>query len=176
MPGMSDAPGAPVALDRIIRHAERLVVWAAAAGGIVILVQMCWISYGVFTRYALNAPDRMVTEATALLLFPVAFAGLAYALREDAYPKVTMLTERLPALGRKIVAILNLGLMLGVGVFFSMSGVNATIRAINSGASSEILLWPRWAFWLPGTAALLLFTVYAALRLARLFLTPKREF
>jgi TRAP-type C4-dicarboxylate transport system permease small subunit len=166
----------PVSLDRIIRHAERLVVWAAAAGGIVILVQMVWISYGVFTRYALNAPDRMVTEATALLLFPVAFAGLAYALREDAYPKVTMLTERLPAAGRKAIAILNLALMLGVGLFFSTAGVNATIRAFNSGSSSEILLWPRWAFWLPGATALILFSLYAALRLARLFLTPKQEF
>jgi len=173
---MTGDADAPVALDRLIRQAERLVVWAAAAGGIVILVQMLWISYGVFTRYALNAPDRMVTEATALLLFPVAFAGLGYALREDAYPKVTMLTERLPAAGRKAVAILNLGLMLAVGVFFSTAAANATIRAVNSGASSEILLWPRWAFWLPGTAALLLFSAYAALRLARLFLTPAREF
>ena len=49
-----------------------------------------------FMRYVLNAPDRFVTEATALLLVPVAFAGLAFALKEDAYPKVTMVTDRLP--------------------------------------------------------------------------------
>ena len=89
-------------LDRLIGHVERAVVWLAAAGAIVVLVQMVWITYGVFTRYALNAPDRMVTEATALLLFPVAFAGLAYAMKEDAYPKVTMLTDTLPPMGRKI--------------------------------------------------------------------------
>ncbi|NKX45951.1 TRAP transporter small permease [Roseibacterium sp. KMU-115] len=136
---------------------------------------MLWISYGVFTRYALNAPDRMVTEATALLLFPVAFAGLAYALREDAYPRVTMLTDRLPARGRKLVTLLNLALMTGVGLFFAMAAVNATIRAFNSGSSSEILLWPRWVFWAPGAVSLVLFTVYAALRLARVALTPSRE-
>ncbi|WP_417726478.1 TRAP transporter small permease [Roseovarius sp.] len=162
-------------LDRLIGHVERAVVWLAAAGAIVILVQMVWISYGVFTRYALGAPDRMVTEATALLLFPVAFAGLAYAMREDAYPKVTMLTDILPPLWRKAAALVNLCVMLGVGLFFSLAGVSATLRSFNSGASSEILLWPRYAFWAPGALALVLFSIYAALRLLRLIRTPATE-
>lgn len=162
-------------LDRLITRFEHAVVWLAAAGAVVVLVQMVWISYGVFTRYALNAPDRMVTEATALLLFPVAFAGLAYAMREDAYPKVTMLTDRLPAVLRKLVAILNLSIMLGVGLFFSLAGVNATIRSFNSGASSEILLWPRYAFWAPGALALVVFSIYATLRLIKLIRTPAEE-
>lgn len=162
-------------LDRWIAHVERAVVWAAAAGAVVVLVQMVWISYGVFTRYVLDAPDRMVTEATALLLFPVAFAGLAYAMREDAYPKVTMLTDTLPPLWRKAAALVNLAVMLGVGLFFSLAGVSATIRSYNSGASSEILLWPRFAFWAPGALALLLFSLYATLRLIKLICTPARE-
>jgi TRAP-type C4-dicarboxylate transport system permease small subunit len=162
-------------LDRLIGHVERAVVWLAAAGAVVVLVQMVWISYGVFTRYALNAPDRMVTEATALLLFPVAFAGLAYAMREDAYPKVTMLTDTLPPAGRKAAAIVNLCVMLAVGLFFSLAGVSATIRSFNSGAASEILLWPRYAFWAPGALALVLFSIYAGLRLIRLIRTPARE-
>jgi len=136
---------------------------------------MVWITYGVFTRYVMGAPDRMVTEATALLLFPVAFAGLAYAMREDAYPKVTMLTDILPPAGRKAAAIFNLCVMLGVGLFFSLAGVSATIRSFNSGASSEILLWPRYAFWAPGALALVLFSIYAGLRLIRLIRTPARE-
>lgn len=162
-------------LDRYIRRMETVVVWLAGAGAAVVVVQVVWISYGVFTRYALNAPDRTVTEATALLLFPVAFAGLAYALREDAYPKVTMLTDRLPAGARKTLAVINLAIMLAVGLFFSLAGIDATIRSFNSGASSEILLWPRWAFWAPGALALVLFTVYAALRLVRLVRTPPQE-
>jgi TRAP-type C4-dicarboxylate transport system permease small subunit len=162
-------------LDRYIRRMETAVVWLAGAGAAVIVVQMIWISYGVFTRYALNAPDRMVTEATALLLFPVAFAGLAYALREDAYPKVTMLTDRLPDRARKALAVFNLAVMLAVGVFFSLAGIDATIRSFNSGASSEILLWPRWAFWAPGALALILFSIYALLRLVRLIRTPAQE-
>ncbi|MFV1440531.1 MULTISPECIES: TRAP transporter small permease [unclassified Phaeobacter] len=159
-------------LDRLIRAVERAVVWLAGAGAAVVLVQMLWISYGVFVRYGLGKPDRMVTEATALLLFPVAFAGLAYALREDAFPKVTMITELLRPSARRLLDIVNHMLMLGVGSFFAYAGVSATIRSFNSGVASEILHWPRYAFWAPGATALVLFSLYAALRLIRLIRTP----
>lgn len=151
----------------LIKLLERMAVWAAWAGGIVVLVQMVWISYGVFLRYGLGAPDRMVTEATALLLFPVAFAGLAYALREDAYPKVTFLTDLARPRVRRLFTIVNHALMFGVGLFFSYAGISATIRAFQSGASSEILGWPRYVFWMPSASALVIFTIYAGLLLTR---------
>lgn len=151
---------------------ERLVVWMAGLGAAIVLVQMCWISYGVIVRYVFNAPDGMVTEATALLLFPVAFAGLAFALKEDAYPKVTMLVDVLSPKLQRFVAIVNMTLMLGIGGFFALAGVEATIRSFQSGAASEVLLWPRYLFWAPGALALVFFTLYTALRLALLLLTP----
>ncbi len=159
-------------LERLIRGVERVVIWVAGAGAIVVLLQMVWISYGVFTRYGLGRPDRLVTEATALLLFPVAFAGLAFALREDAMPKVTMLVDRMSAGSRRIFDIINHLIMLGVGFFFAYAGVSATIRSFSSGVASEILHWPRWMFWAPGATALLLFTIYVLLRLIRLIRTP----
>lgn len=159
-------------LEKLCAWIERGTVWLAGIGALIIVVQMLWISYGVTARYLLNAPDRMVTEATALLLFPVAFLGLAFALREDAYPKVTMLIDFLPPGARRAVDILNMGIMLGVGGFFALAGVDATIKSFHSGASSEILLWPRWMFWAPGAAALVVFALYAAVRLALLFLKP----
>lgn len=161
--------------ERLIRGVERIVIWVAALGGVVVLIQMVWISYGVFTRYGLGKPDRLVTEATALLLFPVAFAGLAYALREDAMPTVTMLVDRFSLRVRRLFAIVNHILMLGVGMFFAYAGVSATIRSFNSGVASEILHWPRWWFWAPGATALVLFAIYAALRLIHLIVTPARE-
>lgn len=161
-------------LEGLIRNAEQLVVWVAGAGAIVVLIQMVWISYGVFARYGLGKPDRLVTEATALLLFPVAFAGLAFALREDAMPKVTMLVDRFAPRTQRIFDIVNHMIMLGVGLFFAYAGVSATIRSFNSGVASEILHWPRWWFWAPGAAALVIFAIYVALRLLRLVLTRQR--
>jgi TRAP-type C4-dicarboxylate transport system permease small subunit len=159
-------------LDRLIGRTERVVVWVAGGGAAIVLIQMVWISYGVFVRYGLGRPDRMVTEATALLLFPVAFAGLAFAMREDAYPKVTLVTDLFRPATRKIFDIINHCLMLGVGLFFSYAGVSATLRAWNSGVASEILGWPRYLFWAPGAFALLVFSFYAALRLVRLIRDP----
>ncbi|MEM5518937.1 TRAP transporter small permease subunit [Henriciella sp. AS95] len=158
--------------DRLISGVERLVVWLAGAGAVIVLVQMLWISYGVFVRYGLGKPDRMVTEATALLLFPVAFTGLAFAMREDAFPKVTMLTDRLRPGLRRFLDIVNHILMLGVGSFFAYAGVSATIRAFNSGVASEILHWPRYWFWAPGAFSLVVFSIYVALRLIRLLRRP----
>ena len=153
-------------LARLLRGVERLAVWLAGVGAFIIVVQMLWISYGVFMRYVLGKPDGTVTEATALLLFPAAFLGLAFALKEDAYPKVSFLPDALSPQGRRWLEGLNLVLMLAVGGFFSIAAVDATRNSFHSGAASEILLWPRYLFWAPGAVALLVFTVYVLLKLA----------
>jgi TRAP-type C4-dicarboxylate transport system permease small subunit len=150
----------------LLRRVERLAVWLAGIGAGIIIVQMLWISYGVFQRYVLSSPDGTVTEATALLLFPAAFLGLAYALKEDAYPKVTFLPDALGPRGRRWLEALNLLLMIVIGGFFSIAAVDATVNSFNSGAASEILLWPRYLFWAPGAVALVVFTVHVILKLA----------
>lgn len=159
-------------LATLLRRVERLAVWLAGLGAFIIMVQTLWISYGVFMRYGLSAPDGTVTEATALLLFPAALLGLAFALKEDAYPKVSFLPDALGPVGRRRLELLNLALMLVIGIFFSITAVDATMNSFRSGAASEVLLWPRYLFWAPGALALLVFTVYVALRLAVLWATP----
>ncbi len=159
-------------LQTLIRRTEKVTRWFAAVGGAIIVVQMLWISYGVLKRYFLGSPDGMVTEATALLLFPVAFLGLAYALTENAYPTVTYLIDALHGRAKKSLLALNLLVMFAVGLFFSYAGVDATLKSYDSGAASEILLWPRYLFWLPGATALLLFTWYVFLRLLAVLFEP----
>lgn len=162
-------------IDRATKMLEWLVVGLAALGALIIVIQMLWISYGVYARYILGRPDRMVTEATALLLFPVALLGLAYAMREDSYPRVTLLTDQLGPLLQKWIAMFNGLVMLLIGVFFSMTTINATIRAFNSGAASEILGWPRYLFWSAAAVSLSVFTLYATLRLLQIALKPYRR-
>ena len=160
-------------LASLLRRVERLAVWLAGVGAVIIIVQMLWISYGVFMRYVMSSPDGTVTEATALLLFPAAFLGLAFALKEDAYPKVTFLPDALGPRGRKALDALNLLLMIIVGGFFSIAAVDATLNSFDSGAASEILLWPRYLFWAPGAVALVVFTLHVVLKLAVLLSPPE---
>jgi len=154
----------------LYRAIDKLSVFLVILGGAVILIQTLWISYGVFMRYIMNSPDRMVTEATALLLVPTAFAGLAYALREDAYPKVTFLTQALNIKSQVALQRLNLILKFSIGLFFSVAAVSATLNSYASGAASEILLWPRFYFWIPVAFSLCVFTFYCALHFIGTFL------
>lgn len=147
------------------RALGRIAGWLAYAGAAVVFVQVLWTSYGVMMRYVFDSPDAYVTEATALLLFPVAFLGLAYALREDAYPRVSFLldaTRGRPA-HRWLRGFTDL-VMIIVGLFFSTAAVEATIKTYHSGAASEILLWPRVYFWIPSALAIVLFTLFAVVR------------
>lgn len=144
---------------------ERLAKILLYCGAALVIVQAFWISYGVFVRYVLNQPDRMVTEATALMLVPVAFFGLAYALSIDAYPKVTLLRDALAKPVQRIIDRLNLLVMVLIGAFFSVAACEAAYRAFHSGAASEILLWPRFYFWIPVSLSLLSFTLLALVRL-----------
>lgn len=162
-------------VDRATKIVEWVVVALAAVGSVIIVIQMIWISYGVFMRYVIGRPDRMVTEATALLLFPVALLGLAYAMREDSYPRVTLLTDMFRPSLQKLIQLVNGAIMALIGVFFSITTVNATIRAFNSGSSSEILNWPRYLFWGVAATSLTIFTVYAILRLIQIALQPASE-
>lgn len=159
-------------LATIERGLERLAVGLAALGALIIMVQTVWISYGVFMRYVMGRPDGTVTEATAMLLFPAALLGLAFALRENAYPTVSFLIDALGPRGRKAMTAVNLFLMIVVGVFFSIAGVQAMMRAYASGTASEILLWLRYLFWAPGALALVVFTLYASVRLMSVLSSP----
>lgn len=153
-------------LVTLLQRVERLAVWLAGLGALIIVVQMLWISYGVFMRYGLSSPDGTVTEATALLLFPAAFLGLAYALKEDAYPKVTFLPDALAPRQRRWLEAVNLLLMIAVGGFFAIAAFDATINSFRSGSASEILSWPRYLFWAPGALALVVFSTQVVLKLA----------
>ncbi|MBV7298277.1 TRAP transporter small permease [Enterovibrio paralichthyis] len=130
-------------------------------GAAIVLVQTFWITYGVGVRYLLNQPDGMVTEATALLLVPVAFLGVSYALLNNAYPKVGIFRDRFPKGLQRVVDKLNMLVMLAVGSFFLAASSKAMFKSMDSGAASEILLWPRFYFWIPVVIALLMFCITA---------------
>lgn len=145
------------------------------AGSVIVLVMALWITYGVFVRYVLKDPDRMVTEATALLLVPLAFVGLPYALKQDAFPKVTMLVDLLPQGVRTIIELINHVLVVSVGVFYAIVTTSAAMRTYASGSASEILLWPRFAFWTPVAICIVIFTGLAVLRLFSLIHSAKSQ-
>ena len=163
-------------LHALARQLERFALLLLYCGGVIVLIQAFWMSYGVFMRYVMDDPDGMVTEATALMLVPVAFFGLAYALSKDAYPKVTLVRDLLPIKIQKIIDRINLVIMVMTGLFFSVAATEAAIRSFHSGSASEILLWPRFYFWIPVATSLIIFTLLALVRLINYQHPSSREF
>lgn len=149
----------------LIGFLERLGPLLAGIGAVIIVVQTIWVSYGVLMRYVFNRPDQYVTEATALMLVPCAFLGLAYAMQQDALPKVTMVAALFPPKVQSVLARLNQLIMLSVGGFFAYSAISAFIRANKSGAASEVLSWPRAWFWAPTALALVVFCIVMLVKL-----------
>lgn len=145
----------------LAKQLERIGLILLYCGGVFVLTQAVWISYGVFVRYVMGSPDGMVTEATALMLVPVAFFGLAFALHKDAYPKVTLFRDILPFKVQAIIDRVNLLAMTLIGSFFSVAACMAVYKSYYSGAASEILLWPRFYFWIPIAISLVVFTLLA---------------
>jgi TRAP-type C4-dicarboxylate transport system permease small subunit len=162
----------------LVRLHERLspvVAILTGIGALLVLVECLWISYGVFARYILRNPDDMVTEATALLLMPLAYAGLAYSLQHEAFPTVTVLVDRLPPRARGIVDGFNLLLMVLLGGFFTLVAGSAAFRSYQSGAASQIIAWPVWIFWVPVALCTGVFAAYGFLKLLDQLAGASRE-
>lgn len=145
-------------VDRLL---AKPVFALTVVGGLVLLIEVLWVSWGVVARYALRSPDPYVTEATALFLMPLAFAGMAYALMEDAFPKVTMIVDQLSPKLRSVISIANSIIMMLIGLFFSVVSGTAVLRTIRSGAMSNIISWPEYIIWIPTFLFLLSFTIVA---------------
>ena len=152
-------------MDRF-RRAISILVWFCLTAGIaILLVQAFWTTHGVFVRYVLVSPDRLVTEATALLLVPLAYIGLPYAVRHNLLPKVTFVLDRVPPKVARLMEWANLLIMVAIGMFLSVVAIKATIDTFRSGASSKVLEWPEYLFWAPTALALTVFVLCGCLSL-----------
>ncbi|MEZ9721119.1 TRAP transporter small permease [Vibrio splendidus] len=134
-------------------------------GGVIVIVQAFWITYGVFMRYVIGSPDGMVTEATALMLVPLAFVGLSYALKADAFPKVTIFIDQLSKGKRDYLEIANNSLMMVISVFFALAAFKGLSKSYVSLAASEVLLWPKYYFWAGVFVSLLNLSLVSILKL-----------
>lgn len=143
-------------IARVVDAVSRLCL---AAGIGILVVESVWITYGVFVRYVLGRPDRIVTEATALLLVPLAFLGLPVALRQDSFPRVDFLAQALAPTGRRLLNRFNAAVGIAVVGFFAIVAINAARSTFVSGASSQVLNWPEYLFWSPVAFAAVVFVL-----------------
>lgn len=114
---MSEPKASKSAFFRLV---DRLSELAGYASGIVILVSMLTVCYGVVLRYVLGASTVWQLELSTYLLMFAAFVGGAYGLKHGDHVKIDIVVNRLPArvqLYVRLVATL-LGFLFIVAVGF----------------------------------------------------------
>lgn len=100
---MSEPEAPKSAFFRLI---DRLSELAGYASGILILVSMLTVCYGVVLRYVLGASTVWQLELSTYLLMFAAFVGGAYGLKHGDHVKIDIVVDRLPEKAQLYVRLL----------------------------------------------------------------------
>jgi TRAP-type C4-dicarboxylate transport system permease small subunit len=139
-----------------------LAVSAAACGGILGLVLSA-----VVMRYAVAAPFRFTEELAGLLLSAMAFCALPYAMAAHANIRVTLVTDRLGPLARRLAWVVGQAIMVAFCAIFAFESwgiAEFTLRLNLSSEQARLPLGP-WVGLMPAMFALTgLVAAWVALR------------
>ncbi|MDZ3995848.1 TRAP transporter small permease [Pseudomonas sp. Teo4] len=103
-------------------------IWLA---GLSVLAMSLIIPWGIFARYVLGTGSSWPEPVAILLMVLFTFVGAAASYRAGAHMAVAMVTDRLPAPTRQLVAVLVQLLMVVVCVFMTWYGTKLCITTWN---------------------------------------------
>jgi TRAP-type C4-dicarboxylate transport system permease small subunit len=152
------------AADRALLLLSRalLAVSAAACAGILGLVLAA-----VVMRYAVAAPFRFTEELSGLLLSAMAFCALPFAMAGNANIRVTLITQRLAPIPRRIFWLIGQAIMFAFCAIFAWEAwgiAEFTLRLNLMSEQARLPLGP-WVALVPAMLALTGFiAAWAALR------------
>jgi TRAP-type C4-dicarboxylate transport system permease small subunit len=113
---MSEPEAPKPAFFRLI---DRLSELAGYASGVLILVSMLTVCYGVVLRYVVGASTVWQLELSTYLLMFAAFVGGAYGLKHGDHVKIDIVVDRLPEkaqlYARLLAALLSFLFIAAVG-------------------------------------------------------------
>lgn len=106
----------------------RACIWIS---GLSILVMSLIVPWGIFTRYVLGTGSGWPEPIATMLMIVFTFFGASATYRAHGHIAVAMLTERLPQVPQKLLALAMEGLMLLVSVFMVWSGAKLCLETMN---------------------------------------------
>ena len=154
-------------LDSIDRQLARISV---SVGALLVLITVALVTYSIVMRYVLNTPQTWTDELVGYFLVCIVMLGVAESLRHGDHIGVDLLTERLPAKGRKAADIWGMFAVIAVAlamVYSSYQMVAFSYRVeLYSDGYVEAPLWIPQAVLLLGYSLLALSAANRLLRLA----------
>jgi TRAP-type C4-dicarboxylate transport system permease small subunit len=151
-------------IDRAGVACSRLAGWLFFAIGIM-------ITYEVVARYVFNAPTIWAEEMSRFFQVWAVYLGAAYVLRYRYLIRITLLTDRIGPLGRRIAEAFSLTVIGAVCVVAIAWGIEIVAESVRfSRSTSTMLDVPQWMTELAipiGCGLLLLQCIAQLVRLAR---------
>ena len=142
----------------------RLLNFAAALAATAMLLL---VVAGVVMRYAFNAPLGFTEELVGLLLITMLFLSLPLGALTNRHVSVTLLTQVLPPVGKRIAEAMAALVTIAFAVWFiheTIPWMDLALRLTLRSEASRLLLWP-WMLVLP--VALGVVALVAVMGLAR---------
>ncbi|MZR32515.1 TRAP transporter small permease [Sneathiella litorea] len=102
---------------------------------------------------------RLVISAAALMFFP-------YCQRQKGHVAVDLFAEQFSIQTQDVIESITLILTIIIALFLAYWMTLGMISAYEDFASSPILGWPNWPFYIPGVVSLLLWALVAAMQLS----------
>ncbi len=102
---------------------------------------------------------RLVISAAALMFFP-------YCQRQKGHVVVDLFAEQFSVQTQNVIESITLILTIIIALFLAYWMTLGMISAYEDFASSPILGWPNWPFYIPGVVSLILWALVAAMQLA----------
>jgi TRAP-type C4-dicarboxylate transport system permease small subunit len=140
-------------IDRALLAISRalLALSAAACAGILGLVLAA-----VVMRYAVAAPFRFTEELSGLLLSAMAFCALPSAMAGNSNIRVTLITERLAPMPRRIFWIVGQAIMIAFCAIFAWEawGIAEFTMRLNLMSEQARLPLGPWVSLMPAMLAL----------------------
>ena len=129
-------------IGRILDLVARALAAIAAAAGAAIFA---FILAAVVMRYLVAAPFRFTEELSGLLLAMMVFLAMPMALVRDLNIRVTLVTDSLPALVRRVAWIASELILVAFATIFAWQSWNLVAFHARLGLKSEqarLELWP----------------------------------
>ena len=125
-------------IDRVGIVCSRLAGWLFFAIGLM-------ITYEVVARYVFNAPTIWAEEMSRFFQVWAVYLGAAYVLRYRHLIRITLLTDRVGPLGRRIAEAFSLLVIGAVCVVATVWGVEIVAESVRfSRTTSTMLAVPQW--------------------------------
>ena len=161
-------------MNKIAITIENIVIWLGKIAYALVLVEIIFVLFSIFTRYVLGNPMRASVEFDQILIVLIVSLGSAYVLQVEGHICVEFLLDHVKSKWRYL--IIGVNSLFGVGfvgilLYFSYFFVNSSLKIHELTQGMGILLWPVKSILLLGFTLLGLQFLVRGIKNVCLYLT-----